>query len=201
MASAGRLRRAMLGSLPKNSLPSTRIFWTCSPWAWICPPCIVMPGIFLIKSSAWALVCVLKALALKEVVSPFCSPTTLTPCTRTSPRTLVSSSNISSPSSTGSRMLWILVMVLYPKKVISIFTCGIKGLASSNLPSAPVTVPRSKESVTVLINTLAPIMGVFAAPSITWPVNFRSGRAWSVGRCPKDGSATRNEKIKRKRKW
>ncbi len=63
---------ANLGSLPKNSLPSTYTFCTCSPCDLTFPSLSTsIPGSLLIKSSAVALGFVLKPLALNCTVSFF----------------------------------------------------------------------------------------------------------------------------------
>ena len=63
-ASAGSDLMAVVTSSPKNSLPSTKIFCTSSPWASTAPSVIVIPGIFLSRPSTSASVATLKALAL-----------------------------------------------------------------------------------------------------------------------------------------
>src|SRR6187431_1627357 len=63
--SAVRFFVAILGSLPKNSLPSTYIFCTCSPCVFTAPSLSTsVPGIFFKRSSTVALGFVLKASAL-----------------------------------------------------------------------------------------------------------------------------------------
>ncbi len=69
-AFAGRFFVATFGSLPKNSLPSTKTLFTCSPCALIDPSLSTsIPGIFFRRSSTAAFGLVLNADALYSMVS------------------------------------------------------------------------------------------------------------------------------------
>ncbi len=71
IASAGKFFVAILGSLPKNSLPSTNTFCTFSPCAFTVPSLSTFtPGSFFKRSSTLALGCVLNEPALYCTVSP-----------------------------------------------------------------------------------------------------------------------------------
>ncbi len=71
IASAGKFFVAILGSLPKNSFPSTKTFCTFSPCAFTVPSFSTFtPGSFFKRSSTLALGWVLKEPALYCIVSP-----------------------------------------------------------------------------------------------------------------------------------
>ena len=68
---APRFLVAIVGSLPKNSSPSTKTLFTSLPWELMLPFLSTStPGSFLSKSSTTALAFVLKESAKKTKVSP-----------------------------------------------------------------------------------------------------------------------------------
>ena len=83
--SAGRLRSAAVGSVPKNSSPSTSTRRTVSPCAVTVPFSTVTPGSRATRSSAEASGLTGKAAALKAVVSPRSVTRSRTAPTSTSP--------------------------------------------------------------------------------------------------------------------
>ena len=86
---AGKFLSAAVASSPKKSLPSTVTFLTCSPMAVTVPSlATVIPGSFLIMSSAVASGFTLNWAALNSVVSPFCRAGAALATTVTSPRSV-----------------------------------------------------------------------------------------------------------------
>ena len=92
IASAGKLRVAILGSPVKNSLPFTNTLVTVLPLTVIAPDLSTsIPGIFFNKSSTTALGAVLKFSALNSMESPLITTGGLRAVTVTVDKLLASS--------------------------------------------------------------------------------------------------------------
>ena len=97
--SAGKFLSAIVGSSPKNGLPSTNTCFTCSPFTVTVPFDEVTPGILVTKSSALASGCVLYESALNSTVSVFWVIKSCFPLMATSLSTLSDALISNTPSS------------------------------------------------------------------------------------------------------